>query len=91
MPLVMPKMSDEEITEAFYLGHGVGFEGCVARATWRHTSEGRAKELRVEWCLGEDGVGEQGLVENGHDPLREWKRSVECGWHTFIRTPQTAS
>ncbi|KAG8533072.1 uncharacterized protein KY384_001855 [Bacidia gigantensis] len=80
IPLLMPNLVDDEMAEAYYLRHGRNFSGVVAKARWQKVEEGTPDGLRVEKYDERGG--------NEGDVLREWKRSLEAGWHTYVHAGQ---
>ena len=92
IPLLMPTLFDEGTIEAFYLRHGMGFSGAVAKTTWRQGPDGACFDLEMEWFnkqqreeADRDTAAEQDVDTEPVDPLDDWKKSLEVGWHTFVQ------
>ena len=96
IPLLMPTFSEDDKYEAFYLRHGGVFSGVLARVTWRQGSNGLAEDCKIDWFDGKEakhGIekvnDQQHVLTQFSNPLREWKQSLEAGWHTFVKAAGT--
>ena len=92
VPILMPLSSENGVREAFYLRQSKGLFIVVAKATWQQREQGLPQSLVIEQ-FHHEGKADQGLhltelTADSQDPLKEWKQSLEEGWHTFVNQPQ---
>ena len=91
IPILMPKKEDDDKLEAFYLRH-TSISGAIAKARWRQRTDGGLEDLQFKWYDQERRRKESMEPDAGYfgqpdeeDPLKEWKHSLEGGWHEFFK------